>query len=116
MKTEEFYKTFNIGKTRECSKRYECTYGVSEHCEKNCNFTTPLIYPPITPEIVLGLEEIIINKYDSTEVFKNAYTIWFTGTEDALHVSGKTRQDALLKLCIQLKDEIQDQVRGIFNE
>ncbi len=59
---------------------------------------------PITPEIVLKLEVILCNFHSEHEC--------------CLLITGNSIENItinILKECIELEDEIQDQVRGLFN-
>ena len=73
--------------------------------------------PPITPKIVLGLEEIIIDKYYNLTLNKSNddYPYQYE-TRDLFTDWCKTQKEALLSLCIGYKDEIQPEVKELFNE
>lgn len=89
-----------------------------------CNTAIKYIYPPITPEIVLGLIKIIISKdyvfnIWETNMFTNNDKYIANASNSVRHdIYGRsnTFNDTILSLCIKLKDEIQDQVRELFNE
>ena len=135
---QEFFEAFGIPKMGCSRDDNPCTYKSEKwnkcknegmECQEN-----EFNYPPITPEIVLGLEEIIIkNKKccDLTIHFikhgygaNGGYLYTFLGylptskndTQIKIIASGNTRKDALLKLCIQLKHELQSEVKELFNE
>jgi len=78
-------------------------------------------YPPITPEIVLGLENILIDKYKDITISKNQGG-WYHYTADIngkglWEVSGsKNRTEQLLSLSILLKDEISEEVLTLFRK
>ena len=114
---KEFFEAFAIEKTG-CKT---CVYGSKkwQDCKNEMGVACPeekYTYPPITADIVLGLEEIIINKcynlvlnkaeddYPYQYETKDFFTDWY-----------KTQEEALLSLCIGLKDEIQHEVRNLFN-
>src|SRR5574344_1773949 len=81
-------------------------------------------YPPITPEIVLELIKIIADKgysfkvFEAEDMFNNGIkyiTNAITDIKHDIYGRGKTIDQAVISLCIQLKDEIQDQVKALFN-
>ena len=61
---EEFFEAFSIKKVRECELRDECFLGFAHTCDK-CDIYGQAYekYPPITSDIILQLEEIIVNKW-----------------------------------------------------
>ena len=146
---QEFFEAFGINKIdgHNCipynTIKNECEYiinGFTDSCS-NCEHLEKH-YPPITPEIVLKLEEILLNTFQNfkykTGIENNTYSNgikgvigcfcsnkipfkgnnYFLGRADSYEWAGigDNRLDALLNLCIQLKDEIQDQVRELFND
>lgn len=77
------------------------------------------VYPKITPEIILGLEEIIAKKSSGLTLnFDKNGMCWYLKDFGYETVLGSgifySRIDALLSLCIQLKDEIQNEVKELF--
>lgn len=78
-------------------------------------------YPPITPEIVLGLEKLLGSFCCGTLAFRTAYWyklpiqhIWWTENKKEEFL-GNTRIEALLSLFIEYKDNIdQTEVRALF--
>lgn len=84
-------------------------------------------YPSITPEIVLELEEIIINQnfdywLQVTHFRKEDNSLGYLLSlwEEEIMICnayGNDRKEALLSLCLSydIKDEIQDQVKALFN-
>lgn len=128
---QEFFNTFDIPRKSQCKH--------SSDCDKCKECFIGLKYPPITPEIVLQLINIIVDKYNNIGFQK-----WYRGKKigdkenskifyECLcgseleifdsrpvelyypkYAEGETKQQALLKLCIQLKDEIQEQVKELF--
>ena len=72
---------------------------------------------------MLKLEEIILNcDYSLTKVPNHSYELddlycWFDTTNlGRYNCTGKNREEVTLKLLIQLKDEIQAQVKELFND
>ena len=114
---KEFFEAFSIKKVRECELRNECFLGFAHTCHE-CDIYGQAyeVYPPITPEIVLKLEEIIIDKYFNLILnkAKDDYPYQYE-TKDLFTDWCKTKKEALLSLCIGYKDEIEDQVRNLFN-
>lgn len=117
---QEFFKCFGIEK-----KAYKRKYEL--------NFKTvkmPILkYPKITPRIALRLEEIILD--DKKHLYSTKLTYFKTpnqkyrcnfnsdkavgfGTLAVFGYEKKTKIEALLDLCIQLKDEIQNEVKELF--
>ena len=101
--------------------RYEYGDDVCEHIDdfefscKDCeNY-----YPPITPEIVLGLEAIVMLVNDdynfSVEQFSDESRFLFCDKKVILENENNLK-DCILSSCIQLKYEIKDQVRALFND
>jgi len=121
---QEFFEAFKLIECEKCTDKY-CM-----HCGKihypTCCGRRPHI--KITPEIVLGLEEIISKL--KADKFLNGIEWWIpTGTnfyvymkrswsnkQKNIEVSGNTRQDALLNICKHpdISLEIQAQVRRLF--
>lgn len=71
--------------------------------------------PPITPEIVLKLIKILLKSSNEfhINISKGEYGC------DQGFIGGfyqQTFEQSILSLCIEAKDEIQDQVRGLFND
>jgi hypothetical protein len=96
--------------------------GIEADNSETAYFTGRLgAYPTITDTIVLRLEDVICYKYG---IFKKGYSqVGHGGTykfgyslpDKHLSCYGDTRLEALLRLCIQLKDEIREEVQDIFN-
>lgn len=80
------------------------------------------LYPPITSEIVLKLEEIFIdfdrielvriNKIMNLKTMEETHEYIYVLDENTF--TADNRKDALLLMCMELKDEIQEEVRGLF--
>lgn len=131
MNTEErFYKAFGIEPTYksgycDCDTSAFCPFSDDEIIKpdcKDCGYWEIEELPrQITPEIILKLEEIILKKeYDLIYDFNPAigyclstgrYSINFPSAYECI-----TRIEALLEVCIQLKDEIQEEVKAVFND
>lgn len=88
-----------------------------------------IIYPPITPEIVLGLLEIIskCEAIDSTELVYHpldekysllaTFITEFSNEKPVKELTfDETLNGLVIKMCIQLKDEIQTEVQKLFKE
>ena len=79
-----------------------------------------IIYPPIISDIVLGLEDIVMFKYGGISIRTNKEYYAYASTninKKILEVKGVTcdnRKEALLQLCIQLKDKISEEVKALF--
>ena len=133
---QEFFEAFGIDKTvpacdinRKIGDDGLCFFKPCYQPTKTkniyCEFYRQYAYPPITPEIVLGLEDVLIKEYPSVQYSKDIdeeigscielRACQFIRTPANNKAIGKTRKEALLRLCIQLKDEIQDQVKALFN-
>jgi len=125
---KEFFEAFGIEPTR---KSYFCSfdYGDCPFDDRECETCSHYIYQttakPITPEIVLELEEIILDKYHELSIQKSSFisgkykacTKWNKSTiEFDKYAFGKTKEKAVLSLCIQLQPEIQTQVKELFND
>lgn len=120
------FKSYNEARNKMIDERWDFEDGdfvkntIDEH------------YPPITPEIVLELEDILIKhtfayiNMEGRKIIENApfgyihkYGLYecHCGISSTHKIGkGKTRIESLLNLCIQLKDEIQDPVKVLFNE
>lgn len=127
---QEFFEAFGIEPIRcvteslltighKCEQDYD-DY-VKRQKSKGLVNILEFIYPPITPEIERKLEEIIIKKYFSfgyafDEKVKFKWCAFYAKDikTDEVLCFGKTRQEALLNLCIQLKDEIKEEVKECF--
>lgn len=141
---QEFFKTFGIEEYRVCNHQRQhgfCAMGKgcdNHSCKENKG------YPPITPEIVLKLEEVLFNincsgvhmsrclgHHKSENGMTHCHFEWgyeafdlgdYFESEDKTYndwhyeSQNKDRTKALLSICIQLKDEIQEQVKAVFNE
>lgn len=100
---QEFFEAFGIEpKDKYIGKKNEM---LCNHCEDNCYGCSNKLYvknyPPITPEIVLGLITILVKKHCNLTLY------W-----------GLPRlTEQILKQCIKdSKDkQIQDQVKALFN-
>ena len=133
---KEFFEAFNLSEWTDCCTNEDvgyCEYQTSNKCTNrecwnNCNFAIDgYFYPPITSDIVLGLEEIIIDKFgdiywDKKAIHKDGHQMYrckCTLKNDeiqAMWAIGTTKKEALLDLCIYLKnDDIKYQVRELFN-
>jgi hypothetical protein len=129
MTDKEFFKEFDIEQLNcaKCKDKYCSGVGlnrVPDHCSKYKQ-----IY--ITAEIRERLEEILLNKFGHIHIWRTDghETYGFSGNyevgtkfilnntsfEYGCIKEAKTRKDALLNLCIQLKDEIKEQVMEVFN-
>lgn len=140
---QEFFEAFGIEPSKHffCGKhlpRYKCVCWDrarqrNSYCKdwdyknKKCEFYTEDIerryYPSITPEIVLGLFDILLYGWEvkirkpqvkdgfwyRIFLFKESEVIWFKTTLKP------TLQDAIMDLLIQLQPEIQNQVKELFN-
>jgi len=99
--------------------------------ESDCEYCSRCVFPTLTPERILALEEIVFKRYKKLDYTENYWTRakgWialdvgaFKGTSNILQSLlgwGKTRSDALLSLLTQLKPELskeeQKQIRGVF--
>lgn len=154
MTTEEkFFKAFGIELTCEkscldCPDFEASKNGIewaNRPCPNNCEFLSERNYPPITPEIVLKLEEILfVNRFHRVASLNTQYSLgntfiynWFLGGKRSIHffANESCRKNSILKLfikilkdeyvyvhprnkdkLIQLKDKIQGQVKELFNE
>jgi len=54
----------------------------------------------------------LVEEQSEYEYYGDYTRVW---NEDKISSSGDTRKDALLSLCIQLKDEIREEVKAVFN-
>ena len=116
---EEFFEAFGIEEVRECELRDECFLGFAHTCDK-CDIYGQAyeVYPPITSDIVLELENILrknggfwLDVTTNTECWQYSSKrpkksgLWFDN-----------KKDALLNICIQLKDNnnIKQDVRNLF--
>ena len=130
---QEFFKAFGIPKMGCSRDDNPCTYKSEKwnkcknegmECQEN-----EFNYPPITPEIVLGLMKTIIKLRDNEQntllIIKNNKDNKYSwvleeNTEDYNNFTTEEEynslEDCILSLCIQLKDEIQAQVKELFNE
>ena len=123
---KEFFEAFGIEPTIKwlgnnfSSGKQWFTYEIRDKFG-NIN-ETKKFYPPITPEIVLGLEEIIRqnNKIKLELIFGSEFVYRYELIREygSIHnrISHKSRKDALLKLCIQLKHELQSEVQQLFRK
>lgn len=107
---------FNLSNNPKYSTRAK--YVVIDLCKQGYKVESVKIiklYPTITPEIILRLEDIIINKYYNLILNKaeDDYPYQYE-TKDLFTDWCKTKEEALLSLCIGCKDEIQDQVKELF--
>lgn len=110
--------------TNQIEKEFFETNGVEKIRLYNSAGLFYLGYPPITPEIILKLEEIITKWIKSTWntplggtfliLGINLYQIW-NGCRTCLYDSyADNRKDALLKLCTKLAPEIKEEVQKLF--
>lgn len=146
---KEFFEAMEIKPTMLCQcsfknlkdYRYEYEYG-DDNCEHSDDFefsckdceksiqNIPL-YPPITSDIVLGLEEIILDKHKARYSVSFSYNWNYNGRYYTCSYSANqcycpydskfktsnpfnNKKDALLSLCVQLKDEISEEVKALF--
>ena len=116
---KQFFEGFRIAPTKiQVTTPKSVYYGIDENYIRN-------EYPLITPEIVLKLQEIVRNYADRIEIVidKDEYEYILTKGERLLcnchceydydkriFVYGKEYKETLLKLLIQLKDELQNEV------
>ena len=120
---QEFFEAFGIGKTG-CKT---CTYGSKkwQDCKNEMGVGCPeqkYNYPPITSEIVLGLEEIITRQYELLlsrcgDDADYEYTLFdYEYSEIIKHFIDNDRKIALLSLCTSVlsNNRIQDQVKALF--
>ena len=103
---QEFFEAFGIRKIRRCELDDECFMGFGHSC-KECDIYGQAyeVYPPITPEIVLKLAATLND-------------IVFSKIECCCLFTGKTVEEItnnILSDCIDHKDEIQNQVKALFN-
>src|SRR5574344_1387993 len=106
----ELYKLFGISKIdgHKCiphkTIENKCEHVISgfTDCCSNCEHLKKN-YPPITPEIVLGLINIILKARGEFRIIGS-----FSKNEVLM--------ENVLKACISIAPEIQDQVRALFNE
>ena len=133
---KEFFEMFEIEPEIEenyCISNYDdCPISTQCCCPENCtkcdNYEKEHeVYPPITSDIVLGLEEIILDKFElnvlkQKDTFNNIQYSYYIHnynsdelTDAYMEAHRYSRKDTLLYICIQLKDEIQYQVRALFN-
>lgn len=126
---QEFFEVFGIAKIK-CD--YTCKEDIiwdsannPNHDCLNCDGKNTS-YQPITAEIVLKLEEILsrcggIDYYESFNFMgtkKSGYRYYKSNRNYRLNIKESTaesRADALCGILIQFKDEIQDQVKELFN-
>lgn len=112
---KEFFEAFGISKVQRCSlDSNNCPFGFSHKCSE-CDVDDMKVYPPITSDIVLGLEEMILNKLDTIQYTKkgdNHYYVECNEYVETYGTFGKTRKGSLLNLCIQLKSEIYEEVKA----
>jgi hypothetical protein len=136
-----FFETFDLEKydyqvlMRDIYYPYDFIVLVGEIKRKNelvayikdlkSEFKVKPIKKSITPEIVLKLEEILLKQEPKRtskfiEYSINTYGEYVIRFRNTINFYpdvkvGKTRKDALLALCTQLQDGIQDQVKAVFN-
>jgi hypothetical protein len=136
---QEFFEAFGIEPTCErscldCPDFETSKNGIewaNRPCPNNCEFLSERNYPPITPEIVLGLMQIIleyIDKKNEEHVYHYFLTKYKVGNKYAFGMQhsendeiigeypeyGKTNEEAMLSLCLKLKDEIKEDIKKIF--
>lgn len=124
---QEFYEAFGIEpKPMYWCKKYDetmiadCRY---PNRDKECltceqHYIKEQIYPPITSKTVLNLIKIILDCDIDILIAKdeNGYIARKNIMSYSMHwVVDGNFNNTVLKLCIQLKDEIQDQVKALFN-
>lgn len=116
---QEFFEAFGIEPTMLCNcsyknlQEYRYEYGddVCEHIDdfefscKDCEKSKKSIpyYPPITSDIVLKLINIILKARGEFRIIGSFSKI-------------KVLMENVLKACISIAPEIQDQVRALFND
>ena len=117
---KEFFEAFSIKKVRECELRDECFLGFAHTCDK-CDIYGQAyeVYPPITSDIVLGLERIILDNQGNIiylmELLDDYYCLCGDDYQYPTNEGrGTTRLNALLQLCIKLKHEISEEVKALF--
>lgn len=90
-------------------------------CIDDIYWNTKKIYYPITPEIVLKMQEFIAQHFEEEGCYKylgvnsSGYSIYtYLNSKPAI----SDEYETILDVCLTLQDEpeIQDQVRGLFNE
>ena len=111
MTDKEFFEAFGI--------KYELVILPEAIIDKNNgDFPRSKQYPPITAEIREKLEGVLLSKYSgiSYSSYGLKDKVYLKIEDEPYCASGKTRQDALLNLCIQLKSEIYNEVREVFND
>lgn len=133
---KEFFEAFEVEKVRECELRDECFLGFAHPCSE-CDVYGQAyeVYPPITSDIVLGLEEILFKSvfYDGIHIhapYDNEYnTKWsyqLTYYKGGYYTCGygDTRKEALLDQFMLImedsdveqeeKYEISEEVKELF--
>ena len=133
---KQFFEAFGIEPTMLCNcsyknlQEYRYEYGddVCEHIDdfefscKDCEKSKKSIpyYPPITPEIVLGLFKIILDSGKDllfTRDTDNRYLVRKNVIMRELDWhSGNSINDIILSFCIEYKDELFEDVRALFND
>jgi len=110
---KEFFEAFGTELKEPCKYSYSCGHAKPCCPRKKC-------LPPITADTVLRLEEIILDKYVDSLILTKIkdrtfeYRIGYSNQWSNI-VQDDTRKNTLLKLCIELKDEIYNEVRNLFN-
>ena len=115
---QEFFEAYKIRKIRQCELRDECFMGFSHSC-KECDIYGQAyeVYPPITPEIVLGLEEIIFSYGFKLYIDDNKTYVYYLKNQYEVNYYDKNRITALLKVLIDIEWDINHNlVRELFNE
>lgn len=104
---KKFFEAFEVEKEHKCGDKKHCRSG--EYKGVICNGTCEeceigvLVYPSITPEIVLKLINIILKARGEFRLI---------GSFSSIEVI----KDKVCQACIQLQPEIQTQVQELFNQ
>ena len=86
-------------------------------CPNNVNFKTiprEVVYPRITPEIILKLDDLVFNQDYGLVIDEDCYCYFDNTTCDRQAFWGDTKAEALLKLCTKLAPEIKEEVQKLF--
>ena len=110
---QEFFKAFGIKKIQvenSCLNHYNFSSYEKDYCDivnNNCDICKfnhdNSYYPPITPEIVLKLINIILKARGEFRIIGSFSKI-------------EVLMNNVLKACISIAPEIQPQVRALFND
>ena len=123
---QEFFEAFGIEKKeyKTCDAAETSPFCPFDDADcDNCGLhvTYKTDYPSITPEIVLGLIKIIIHKgLEFGLSYSELHNTYFASKDDGnnsyLSCQEYSLKDAILSLCINLKHELQSEVKELFNE